>query len=98
MKTRSTNYDEARIRLKELAKHWDVNDNNLHQLDANFVAVKFANSVDWKVAKSAGAKKEPGWGWVLWRGSTNESGSNFAVEVFKIASEYKGLLTRERQL
>lgn len=91
------NYQECIERLNELKANWKTNENNLHQLDSNFVAVKFPKSVDWREAKNAGAEKEYGWGWVLWSGSTQDNGSNFAVEVFKIASEY-GLITRERQL
>lgn len=89
--------NECLIRLNELKENWDKNENNYHQLDANWVCVKFPKSVGWRTAKKMGGKKEHSYGWLLWSASTQDNGSNFAVEVFKIASDY-GLLTRERQL
>jgi hypothetical protein len=88
----STDYQELIAKLDDLKKNWD----GQNRLDANWVCVKFPTK-KWREAKKAGAKKDYYWGWILWSGSVQELGSNFAVEVMKIAQPY-GLLTRERQL
>lgn len=89
-------YKELIKELDELVDNWDTNPNNKKQLDCNWICVKFPKSVNWRIAKKAGAEKDIYWGWVLWQTSAQDNGSNLAVEVMKIAQPY-GLLTRERQ-
>tara|TARA_R110000772_G_scaffold229717_1_gene340553 strand:+ start:329 stop:676 length:348 start_codon:yes stop_codon:yes gene_type:complete len=84
--------------LNNLKKSWDLNPNNQHVLDANWVGVTLSKSA-WRLAKAVGAKKDGYYGWILWSGSTNDSGTNYMEEVKKICKDSKiNVLLREYQL
>ena len=74
--------------LKTLKKSWDLNPNNQHVLDANWVGVTLPKAA-WRLAKAVGAKKDGYYGWILWSGSTNDSGTNYMEEVRKICKDSK---------
>lgn len=84
--------NELKNKLEKLHEKWRAEKTGL---DANCVTVFFPSN-EWRKARSEGAKKECG-RWVLWSGSVNSAGSDFAGEVQKIASSY-GLITSEYQL
>ena len=94
MKTK--NYNELRTKLFSLERSWrnQEHENYARVLDANWVCVTIPN---WRDAKAAGAKKDGYYGWVLWAGSTDDSGTKFANEVSKICNEYDVNIS-ERQL
>ena len=65
-------------------------------MDANWVAVSIPN---WRLAKKVGARKECYYGWILWSGSTNDNGTQFATEVSNICDKYDVEIKKyERQL
>lgn len=82
MKTGINNLKAELINLKE---NWSTHSENKKQLDANWVGVTIPN---WRLAKKAGAKKDGYYGWILWSGSTQDNGTNFAHEVSEICSKY----------
>ena len=74
--------------LKNLDLKWSLNTNNNHVLDANWVGVNLPKAA-WRLAKAVGAKKDGYYGWILWSGSTNDSGTNYMEEVKKICKDSK---------
>lgn len=74
--------------LKNLDLKWSLNTNNNHVLDANWVGVTLPKAA-WRLAKAVGAKKDGYYGWILWSGSTNDSGTNYMEEVKKICKDSK---------
>ena len=89
-------YGKCKQELDALAAGWDDHPENMKQHDENWVCVRFPKSM-WRIAKAVGAEKDGYWGWILWNKSVQDNGSNFAVEVQKIAWKY-GLYASERQL
>ena len=84
--------------LKNLDLKWSLNSENQHVLDANWVGVTLPKSA-WRLAKSVGAKKDGYYGWILWSGSTNDSGTNYYHEIRKVCSRYNlNVCLREYQL
>lgn len=92
------NYKKLKVELESLAASWrkGEHENYARVLDANWIGITIPN---WRVAKKVGAKKDSYYGWILWSGSTQDNGGQFANEVVSICSKYKlDLGKREYQL
>tara|TARA_R110000787_G_scaffold70091_1_gene155818 strand:- start:14236 stop:14529 length:294 start_codon:yes stop_codon:yes gene_type:complete len=86
------------IELLNLTINWRNGTHKMYEriMDANWVSITIPN---WRLAKKAGAKKDGYYGWILWSGSTNDNGTQFANEARKIMQKYKLELNfYERQL
>tara|TARA_R110000765_G_scaffold2205_3_gene6159 strand:- start:848 stop:1240 length:393 start_codon:yes stop_codon:yes gene_type:complete len=84
--------------LKNLDLKWSLNSENQQVLDANWVGVTLPKAA-WRLAKEVGAKKDGYYGWILWSGSTNDSGTNYYHEIRKICRDSKiNVVIRECQL
>ncbi len=70
--------------LNELHKDWDKTNNSL---DANWVGVKIPNKM-WRIAKELKLEKDGFYGYLVFSGSVNSCGSDFAHKVDKICEKY----------
>jgi hypothetical protein len=90
--------DSLITELTNLDLKWNTNSENQQVLDANWVGVTLPKSA-WRLAKAAGAKRDGYYGWILWSGSTNDSGTNYYHEIRKVCSRYNlNVCLREYQL
>lgn len=71
--------------LNELHKDWDKLWND--SLDANWVGVKIPNKM-WRIAKELKLEKDGYYGYLIFSGSVNSYGSEFANKVDKICEKY----------
>jgi len=96
MKTKQCTRLREELDTFQLTWRKGEHENYQRVLDANWIGVTIPN---WRDAKAVGAKKDGYYGWILWSGSTQDSGTAFASEVRKICMKYDVILKyRERQL
>ena len=98
MKTTENKYQELKTELQTFQDKWRKGEhkNYARVLDANWIGITIPN---WRLAKKVGAKKDGYYGWMLWSGSTQDSGTRFADEVREICNKYDVDLGKsERQL